>query len=361
MRFDALTKRGGDTLQVENYVECLNRLAGVSARLVTDIRFDFAGIDIAHLVNIDRPLETFVYFKNAQRRGVKTVLSSIHHPYAWIDEFEARGRFGALRYLNRFARGFHARELLKNMFRAAFSANARRCTMQAFGTGMLEQQRQILRGVEHCFLLANDELNYIRQDFGAVPRAVSVVPNAVRFAPRPLVAERDIDVLVVGRIEERKNQLGVIEALRSSGLRVVFIGALNRNNKAYTARFIEAVAANPAFDYPGVVDHSLVADFYYRSKVHLSASWFEVTPLVDIEAYKAGCAIVATARGFSQEYFGDAACYIDPASAQSIRDGVAKALAGSQARHAATLGDETYDWEAAASLLHKEYDRILAD
>ena len=353
MRVDAFTKRGGDTVQVEQYVAHLNRIASVKASIETKNDFDFSNVDIVHLVNIDRPLETYSHYVRAKNQNVaKICLSSIHHPYSWIDAFENVGRHGFLRVINFFFRGFKRREALKNIHRSIRNLDAAKCYWNGFFHGLHAQQVQILAGVDHCFLLAKAEIDFIYHDFGVLPKNYSVVPNAVDGNFYDYSLRRDIDVLVVGRIEERKNQILIVEALRDTGLKVCFIGALNKNNRTYIDKFQKLIDNDPFISYLGVIPHGDIAQYYARSKVHLNASWFEVTPLVDIEAFNAGCSVATTKFSFSREYFGERAVYVDAACKQSIKNGVSDAL---ERYSEENIKIAINDWAAAAHSLYKVY------
>ncbi len=83
-----------------------------------------------------------------------------------------------------------------------------------------------------------------------MPATEELVPNSVDVDGTIVVtAERDIDVLVVGRIEERKNQLHIAEALRFAPWRVVFVGAAAQRSKGYWSAFQRTVEGSANLTY----------------------------------------------------------------------------------------------------------------
>jgi glycosyltransferase involved in cell wall biosynthesis len=130
---------------------------------------------------------------------------------------------------------------------------------------------------------------------------------------------RDIDVLVCGRIEERKNQVNLAKIFAGEPVNISFLGALNENNVAYCEEFINLIENNDNLTYLGAVDSLSTSLYFRKAKIHLSASFFEVSSLVDIEAYYAGCAVISSKNGFSGEILkGDGVVFIDPYSRDDI-------------------------------------------
>jgi glycosyltransferase involved in cell wall biosynthesis len=165
-------------------------------------------------------------------------------------------------------------------------------------------------------------------DFG-VTTPVVPVPNGVdpeKFAAPGLPFEEREFVLYVGRIEPHKNQLGLINALKGSGLPLMIAGHEHPDHAAYVR---ECRAAGD-----GWVDFHLssssfgaseLADLYRRARVHVVPSWFETTGLVSLEASLSGCSIATTSRGHAREYLDTYAWYLDPADQGSILGAVRSA------------------------------------
>jgi glycosyltransferase involved in cell wall biosynthesis len=95
--------------------------------------------------------------------------------------------------------------------------------------------------------------------------------------------------------------------------------------------------------------------------VHVSASWFEVAPLVDLEAAASGCAVVASRAGYTHEYLGDAALYVDPTDGiDQLRTTILQALKSAPEMGARALERvRQYTWKAAAAKLLTAYNNVL--
>ncbi len=162
-------------------------------------------------------------------------------------------------------------------------------------------------------------------DFG-VTTPIVPVPNGVDPAsfsdPGLPFGEREL-VLYVGRVEPHKNQLGLINALKGSGIPLMIAGHEHPDHAAYVR------ACRRAGD--GWVDFHLsptsfgpdeLADLYRRARVHVVPSWFETTGLVSLEAALSGCSIATTDRGHAAEYFDRYAWYLDP----DVNDSILRAV-----------------------------------
>jgi glycosyltransferase involved in cell wall biosynthesis len=180
------------------------------------------------------------------------------------------------------------------------------------------------------------------QMFGLNPDRVRTVPQAVapcfgvtadpHIFPVVYTGEREY-VLWVGMIEESKNQLGAIRALRDLDLPVVFVGTY-RDKAYYDA--CRAEAPDHFIFVPHLTPKSeALRSAYQYCRLYLEAS-MEPPGMSALEAGLAGAPLVLTDCAWSREYFGDAATLVDPASADSIRDGVA---AGLRAGRSAALAD----------------------
>jgi glycosyltransferase involved in cell wall biosynthesis len=153
-----------------------------------------------------------------------------------------------------------------------------------------------------------------------------VVPNGVdpeRFSPgQGSFAARD-RVLYVGRAEPHKNQLGLLEALRNSGLPLTLAYVPHQDHGDYLERCREAADGWAQFVEDPAPDE--LVELYRAARVHILPSWFETTGLVSLEAGLCGCNVVSTNRGHAKEYLSDLAWYCDPARPESIRNAVAQA------------------------------------
>jgi glycosyltransferase involved in cell wall biosynthesis len=198
---------------------------------------------------------------------------------------------------------------------------------------------------------------------------VLVVPNGVNLDE---VDGRDPDpdelgrlahlrnaVLCVARIEGRKNQLRLIEALQGTGLTLALVGPPTPNQTRYVAKVRAAASASGHVHYlGGVFSIETKRALYSLARVHALPSWMETTGLSSLEAAVAGCSLVVSPNGDTREYFGDHAEYCDPGDVRSIRAAVLRAYETLPSPELAHAIRTEYTWERAADATYAAYRRV---
>ncbi|HHS9880249.1 glycosyltransferase family 4 protein [Klebsiella aerogenes] len=313
-RIDAFDKNGGDTYQISMYKKYFEA-NGHTALIITELDIP-QDCDFYVLVNMDRPLELIAYFHLLKRDGKlsKTLFLTIHHSYKAIDYFEKNVRKGKYRSILRFATTFHEREKIKNIARAIKYKTLFPTLLSHSFINYESKIKEIINEVRSLILIAEGEKNVIENDYDIKVKDFFIVKNGVDVNENinSNFMARDIDVLVCGRIESRKNSLAVANYFKNTTYNVVFVGAINTNDKEYGESFVNVVNSCDNLTYLGRVDSELMPSIYLRSKIHLSASWFEVASLVDLEAYAYGCHVISSIHGHTYSYLGDRAIYLDP-------------------------------------------------
>lgn len=368
MRVDALEKPGGDLVQIQKTIAA--GLAGgedgnplYTGEILTSLHPDLSGFDLAHLTNIDRPVDTHCQFLAARAAGKPIVLSTIHHSYEEIGCYERLGRGGVVGSLSGSV-GFRGMESARSLARAANHAQLLWPTLRVMLAGMLSAQRAVLQGADALLVLTAKEQRDILRDFGPLDAArFERVGNGIEPFSLEDGAERarDVDVCVVGRIEARKNQIAILRALERLGVSGMFAGRENPNHKAYCNEFKRLIGGS-ASTYLGGLSQADTQSLMRRSRVHVSASWFEVSSLVDIEAHVAGCSVVSSKCGGTHEILGERALYVDPGSPQDIEQAVSLALERSKSGAASDQDEESFvleSWISAAKRLARIYRRLL--
>lgn len=349
-------------MQMLAYQRALDAL-GVKVTVTTETKTDFEPYDLIHLFNLDRPLETFSQMRRAKRSGKAVVLSSIHQARRFVEAYE-RAVGGVL------TRNVRPETLdpLKDLARVVRGYGDVEGWCQLARKGTFEAKREILTTVDAVLLLAEAERGEILDDFGVIPRRTYVVYNGYEEAehrgPLPPDLARALEpvsdyVLSVGRIEAGKNQLAIIRSLVGSGLPLVFVGSVNPWHKGYVRRFEIEVAKHRNVYYLGWVEPQFMPAIYERARVHVLASWFEVAPLVDLEAAGYGCQVVTTTRSYAAEYASDFALFCEPNDEASIRSAVLDAYERGRNREGARIVRERFTWRKAGLALLQAYEEIL--
>jgi glycosyltransferase involved in cell wall biosynthesis len=160
-------------------------------------------------------------------------------------------------------------------------------------------------------------------------------------------------VLCVGNIEERKNQLALLEANTRLGVHTVLIG--NVRDQAYFARMNERFAGQ--FSYLGYMEHDapILRSAYAACSAFALPSLLETPGLAALEAAAAGVPLVITAEGCTAEYFGPGAFYANPKSVEDIAAKIAQALQAP--RNGAVLREQVrqFAWDRVAEELEQAY------
>lgn len=167
-------------------------------------------------------------------------------------------------------------------------------------------------------------------------------------------------VLCVANIEPRKNQLGLIRALKDSGLDLVLAGRVR--DPEYAARCNQE--ADASVHFIGELEHGseMQRSAYAAAEVFALPSILETPGLAALEAAAAGCRLVVTSGGCTEEYFGGFATYCDPYSPHSIRNAIDATLKSRTANNLLQHHiKENYTWERAANQLLSVYIDLIEE
>lgn len=341
---------GGDTTQIN---ETANALRGMGLAVdihLSDSQIDYDSYSLLHFFNIIRPADVL---RHIRRSRVPYVISTIYVEYGQEDPP------GSLRYRLRNTLGPDGLEYLKVLARAL--KNGERIGSWKY---VLTGHRQGIRGVARgaAMLLPNSESEYRRFETNyGVSRPYRVIPNGIDISQAgrsyPQLPQYENAVISVGRIEPRKNQLRLIQALKGSGLTLFLHGKPAANQLGYYQECIDA--AGPDCVIGPFLKGADLYQVYASAKVHALPSYFETTGLVSLEAAIMGCNIVVTRGGDQPDYFGDHAWYCEPEDVDSIRQAVLDAW---NAAPDTAFRDEIinrYTWRHAAEATLAAYEQVL--
>jgi glycosyltransferase involved in cell wall biosynthesis len=165
-------------------------------------------------------------------------------------------------------------------------------------------------------------------------------------------------VLCMGNIEERKNQLRLIEALDGTGLHLVLAGQDRESGYAALCR----ERAGTSVHFIGALEHGslLQRSAYAAAEVLVLPSTLETPGLAALEAAAAGSKLALTREGCTREYFGEFVEYCDPYSVESICEAVLRAVEKPKQAGLPSFIRERYSWKRAAEQLMVAYQAVLA-
>lgn len=357
---------GGDQVQLEATARAL-RANGVDAHISAEAEPNLSGFDAVHLFGLVRPQETWIQARNAARQDKPIFLSTV---YCDVWEFEQVARSGPAGWIARRSNR-DVMEALKAAGRGVNNREWSRGSLALFLRGYSRMQRELVSMSSSFLPNSRSEWLRIAHDLRLSPddSRVTVVPNGFdadptgsmpKGDPPPHLAKFEGCVLCVARLEGRKNQANLIEAVRDTDLTLVLAGPATANQGRYVKRVQEAAESLENAHVLGAVTAQEKAWLYSLAQVHVLPSWMETCGLSSLEAAVAGCAVVVSPNGDTHDYFGDDAEYCNPASPASIRDAIVCAKARGPSASLAERIRTEFTWERCGEATYRAYRDVLA-
>lgn len=234
----------------------------------------------------------------------------------------------------------------------------------------LYPHREILEqlSLADCIIVNSQaEGNRLAEVFGLPRERFATVYNGVneRFLTPadPEIFRRTYNIadrffLNIANIEPRKNQFGLARALkRFPRRRAVIIGRIR--DSAYAERCMTEAAGQLIHIGPLSHDSELLLSAIAACDGLVLPSTLETPGLAALEAAAQGRRLLVTAVGAASEYFGDLAVYVDPASTNSIADGLEALAARSLfSPQLAQLVRTRFTWPLVLTELARSYETI---
>jgi glycosyltransferase involved in cell wall biosynthesis len=365
-RVDVFDIRGGDLVQIETTAAELRKL-GVEVDISNDLNQSLEEYDLIHVFQMDWTPETYFYAKKAKKAGKPLVLSPIHHSVKEVKRFDDEYAFGFRKLISTFFREQHQRDTWKNIYRSLKDRRKLKPTVLSIFLGLKNMHKKTLKMADVVLVQTEAEVKDLVATYGVKIKHVKV-PNGVGAH---FVEVRDYEsplgikdyILVVGRIEARKNNVNIIKAVKKFMLEdeldtnLVFVGGKNMNHGSFLKEFDSEVASNSWVTYVTHTPWEEMPDLYHSAKVLVSASWFETSGLTILEALFSGANAVAAGER-AKEIAGDLVSYCDPGDVSSITRAIREAYASKRPEVPEEMKKE-YTWENAAKKTKKAYEDLL--
>ena len=346
--------RGGDTIQIENTAHFLRNMGlDVTIRLA-DEKIDYEVFDLIHFFNLIRPADILPHLTKSDK---PFVVSTIFVDYS---EYEQKVRGGVMGYIARNI-SLDNIEYLKAI--ARFIINGQKIkSLKYLISGHRKSIKFIIQNA--AILLPNSRSEYERISIHyKIEQKFKVIPNAINPALFKIPAgtgARDLNqIICVGRIEGRKNQLNLIKALNNTAYKLIIIGSPSANQQKYYELCLSEAQSNITF--VSVLPQDKLIEYYQTAHVHVLPSWFETTGLSSLEAAVMGCKVVITAKGDTTEYFENYAYYCDPSSPASILKAIEEAMRAPFRDDFQNKILDCYTWKKAAEKTLEAYLEIKGD
>lgn len=356
---------GGDTVQLMKTKEQLERL-GVEVDISLDFEPDLSTYDIVHLSNVTRIQETYLQMKNAKKQGKRVALSTIFWP---MDEFEKEGQKGIRKVIGSVL-SIDGEEKLKAVARYIKDEESRNtATKNLWRIGYSKMQNYVVNNADYFLPNSEMEMDEFVKRFGIEKQRYTVIPNAIDKEIAQMQRKNPVPeefmkykgaVICVGRIETRKNQLALLQALEGSDYTVILVGKPSDNQPKYYEAIKSLIDKNPNFIHIPQIENSKLYALYKVCRVSALPSWLDTPGLVSLEAAAMGCNLAISSRGSTTEYFKSFAEYCEPDDLASIRKAVDQAYKKEKSQELQDLILSEYTWEIAAKKTLEGYEELAA-
>jgi glycosyltransferase involved in cell wall biosynthesis len=300
---------------------------------------NFADFDLFHNFNLHR--DCFGQLKKAKEAGLAVVVSPVYWP--------------SLKYALKWNQGLGKKagllgvELLNRLDLFGLTKVSRMLEMADLVTPSSVAEAAVL---ERMFKLRPEKVSLIHNGVDARFQKATKKAFLEKFGLEGFV-------LYVGRIEERKNVLALVRAMKGLGEKLVVMGDAKAGSEGYAKKCLAEAGGNAVF-LPGVShEDRLLASAYAACGVFALPSWYETPGLAALEAGLAGANIVVTGEGCTREYFSGFASYARPESVKDIREKVLLELGKPKGLGLKRHILQNFLWENTAAETKAAYERAL--
>lgn len=366
-RIGLLETRGGDRIQVEHTAEELRRL-GVEVDIKTDSNFDPLAYDIIHVFQLDWTPETYFYAKKAKQFKKPLVLSPIHHKVEEVKKFDDKFVFDFRRISKILFGDQFKRDTFKNVYKSLFDWRMLKPTITSVFRGFKNMQREVLEMSNMVLVQTVKEAEDLKRTFDVEIKWEKVLNGVgrayIEATEFDKVFKFDNYIICVGRVEPRKNQISIIEAVKrlreetSLDLHLVLVGQMSViKHFEYNQLIKKCFKKYDWVHHVNSVPYKELPSYYHYAKVCVSASWFETTGLTSLEALYCGTNAVASGLR-AKEYLGGYASFCLPDDIESIKKAIKKEYFAPRP----VIDERTrqeYTWENAAKRTLEVYKKVL--
>jgi len=154
-------------------------------------------------------------------------------------------------------------------------------------------ERRVFSAADHVVVTTQSMRRVLLTDYSIAPERVTVIPNYVEtelFRPAKNGSLRSKRICFVGRLEEQKNPLALLEAVKGLDVELSIIG----NGSLGERLREEARRENLAVNFLGNVPHRELSEIFNRSALFVLPSLYEGHPKTLLEAMACGLPVVGT-------------------------------------------------------------------
>jgi glycosyltransferase involved in cell wall biosynthesis len=325
---------------------------GYRVTISADPELDLSGFEAVHIWHLERVHDSWPLFRKAVAGGKPVVLSPTYFPKNNLPLLSPAGK--AIK---------NVIENCKNLCRSYIYtlSSQKYFSKQCFKHGWLRCRNELLNGADCLIANSWSEAEILKAEMGASGNLLKVIPNITvsdKTAPENDIPwESRTRLLCVGHFCPRKNQLGLINALKDTGLKITFVGRARTMHRKYYQKCRRK--AGNQHEFLDALSHDEVIDLMKEARVHICSSTIETPGIVNLEAALSGCNLVLPPVPPVMEYFNDYAIYFNDWSPESIKKAVIEAIARTVPTELKKHVQENYCLEAVKRSFKELYKDIL--
>jgi len=207
-------------------------------------------------------------------------------------------------------------------------------------------QQAALNVSTHVVCASECEADWLHRDYDMERIQTCIIrtacdASAVTWAPDLFHSKYQVRdfVLCAGRVEPRKNQAGMLLAMRDFDVPVVLAGSL-----AQPEYYALCQRVRPQTHFLGHLSREMTLSAIAACRVHVLPSWWECPGIASLEAAAMGKPIVTGTYAAEPEYFGSIAHACQPDNTASIGAAVLAALADGRLAERRAFADKARDY-----------------
>jgi glycosyltransferase involved in cell wall biosynthesis len=350
-RPNAFDMPGGDTVVMNRLKEQLEALGATVDFSPLPEPQNTDPYDVIHLFNLTVPQCTENFAKHAVRRNIPFVVTSLQENFPQYYH-KALAAFAWFRHYVPALIGGRRNDM--ELSQAMALARPVNLTTSPFAA----------QAANRIFACGKTEVDYLLSVFPGARAVAAHFGSSMKplHAPASLFEKafgiKDF-ILVVGRLEIRKNQLMLLHAMEDSEIPIVFADGGFTYQPEYTQLCRMYKRKGPVI-FTGRLSDELLISAYHACRLHCLPSWYELPGLVSIEAARYGCPVAASSWGCLPDYLGDACSWCSPDDPVSIREAVMEAYENGKRGEAATVAN-VFTWERFGIETMRHYRQVLEE
>ena len=241
---------------------------------------------------------------------------------------------------------------------------------QSRSKSLIYKKKKVIAKADHIFSISHNTKQDLLKLYNISPSKISVVHLGFSLPkpnPLPLYNLPHPFILYVGPRYKYKNFNGAVEAFLSHQTISRDFNFVSFGGAPFTSselHFFNSFSTynNNVFHFAG--DDTLLSFLYSQASLFVYPSFYEGFGIPPLEAMSMGCPVVCSNSSCLPEINGDAVCYFDPYSVQSIRSAFESVLfSSSYQSHLISLGykqSSKYSFEQCAHETYRVYQSVLS-